>query len=838
MTSLPVISEDIPSSQDLRTVTIRRNDIQYRLPENGVVLPIQIQLPVTTSAKAAIIDFVNSLGFNAPQSYTRNHLLMRTRALLRSYGYQDRANSLYTIDRPIRLIYPPEDRPAPTASVRLPEFVPLPTFSTRQTIVEFVRENNLGEFIRTGQQRLKGDLVRDVTDFLTAHGYSNDAAGSYVRLGGATIEGGQTYTALIDEGAYRDFLENVPEGSVTITQEDLMKLNLPLKQLLARTPARHWTGVQSVAEDTGRVLEIDPRVMKLVFLINRLPHLNNKVLTSLIGTAPRMRMDQRVDWIKSLLRTKINLVPRTWPRRETFTGDATATMSFEEAIRNGYRFGPDQYQDELDELMNAMVVNTPYKLFLRELVQVYPDLFNVVRSFLPGSLADQLIVTYYQEPPTIVQRLYTFGVNYPLTIPEDAAKTKRREVINSLPRPWLNVLYGIYRSRNLEEILNRDEHPLEAYLPVLWSATPDQLPQVMLGAGMVVPEHLLTTEIRHYVMNWLPQYRDIITRPKDTPSINEAIPTQPENAAALIDQLSLYTDQEITTFFGYTGGFDTRNALIDNVYRLLTEQGFFLLREIDTNRATNTETVMLTEVADLMRPYIVFGTPLAYRVLELDELLQAFHPDSAGLVTFNGIGRDQVYTLGHITKLQTILPTMKEMNAQLTASVDRALQYVKTGIVAGMDRNSAINRFINDVRHYSGREDIKSLFYLMLYAGMYMRKWRGPGNRYPFRTASTRNELDPQPKVILTLEVFWTTFNSLQSSFQEAIRELPEIDFRNNDITILTAPVLRIIDDASHGKYCIRSASRRLVITAYYYLSVTFNELVPDFNPDDLDAIS
>ena len=826
-------------NQNQRVQIVRRSDPLFRLPESGVSLPTEIRLPPATSPKANIVNFASSLGMNMPPSINRAMMIARVGDVLERLGYRQ-DNGVYVADAPRRLQYSENNTSERVTAIELPENIPGQTFNTRATITEFIRRNNLEDIIPSGSQRHKSDLVRDVRDFLEYQGYTQDAQGSYSKVGGVIVQGGYTLSELLNEAVYRVFLEQTVPESLIITQADLIALNFNLNNFVRKSTFRRWPDWNSFLTDASRTVGARPEVIGLAMLVDGVNGLPNSSLSNITGTSANVRVDQKRERLRNSIKAKVRLVPQEWPKRESFAGNATTVMSIEEAIRGGYRFALPQYNDQIDQLLNMMVVPELHKIFLVELIQLYPDLFFVMRSFSPYSLARILIDLYYTHPPSMVQELYTFAVNFPLSFPEDAEKEERRGRVGSLTRTYVEALYKIYGTRSIEEILSQPVHPLEQYVLAISHMKNPELPALVRGVGMMVPEHLLNTEIRTYVLRWLPNYRDVITRPKDIRPISQTLTRQPGSLEMLIEQLTHYTDQEIVEFFGYTGGFNTRNALINNIYQILTEEGFFVLEQIDTERATNTETLMLTELKDLMRPYLVFGTPFIYRVLELDELIQAWHPDEWGQVRFTGVGRNEVYTSAHVRRLRSMLHRMKQLNPQLTGSVDRLTGYIDTGTIAAMERNTQINRFVNEIRRSSPqiRDIVRTLFYNVFFAGMYMRKWHGPGHTYPLRSISTRGSVNPTPKSLLTLSEIISLLDRLPEVLVNEIRRLPDIDYRRNEVTILSVPIFRIIDQVSQGVQCIRVASRHLVLTGYYYLGVVFNEIIPDFLPDEVEAIA
>ena len=383
-----------------------------------------------------------------------------------------------------------------------------------------------------------------------------------------------------------------------------------------------------------------------------------------------------------LLKSKIKLIPRQYVARESFNGPALTTMTLDEAIKGGYQLSENQYNKQIDELLNRSQVPINQRNTFIKLIQTYPDMFDVIRNYgnKSNSLIHALIKLYYDEVPSMVQQLYTYAVNYPLFFSE----TPRRQQLSMLPRIYLDSLYQIYSTRDIEVILNTIQNPLELYLIQIFEARDDQLPAIAHNIGMIIPKN---KDKRQYILQFIHEYRNVVTR-------ND------------------YTDQEIMTYIGYIGEFENRNMLIDQAFRIFNEGGFMVYKTIDRNAAVNVETTLLTPLNEILEPYLVFGTPSSYRVLELEEVLEGN------------------YTESQISHLKILLPAIKLINPQLS--------------------NVKLNTIKDD-------NVIKEILYKIFYAGMYLRGWKGPGNPY---SSSGSNQ---SKAIFLLQEVLNQTPQSLKS---------------------------------------------------------------------------
>lgn len=813
-----------------------RAERQFLLPPEGLVLPARIELPLVTASVPTIRQAAVQLGMNLPQSLSRQMMINRMESILiDTLGYHRDGQSL-TRQRPVRVT---TDEVAPsiqrTTPINLPKLVNAATFSTKESLLTFINQNNLQPYIRSGQGRLKGDLRQ----FLAEHNYAINPNGDFIRETRLQIEGGLEYQDSIRSEHYYEFLMRTQ--AVPITQDDLIKLQMTMQEIVPLLPRRRWSSFNEFVNDVSVLLGIDTGVAQLIVLLSRIGYLTpgeiQGILTQIQDTNVYKNNSQRTNALLGYMRTRLQVIPKHYPEGKLQDREAPEGTSLDEIIQGGYTFDPMDFRAEISPSRHLLAPSQVR--FLGQLYRKYPGVYEMSKKFVQNktTLTSRIIELYYGEEPTYSQEIYTFTINYPIFIPESEEKKNRRAQLNALPGRYMRSIYGIYRIRDIEEILDTPQHPLELYVLALPKIRAEQLAEIVRNAGMLVPEHLTRSEIRDYVIDHIHMYKDVLSRPEGTPEINQVFKNQPESFREFRQRLLPYGDFEIIDFFGYNGGFDNRDALIDNIYRTIIDEGFMIFNEVDKERATNTETLMLTQIGDLQKPYLVFGTPFQYRVLELDELIQAF---SGGLFRKIGGERNETYTIPQIGRLQILLPTMKNQNPQMTTSVEQILQLVNSGILGSLRRNEQVDRFIREVNRLGTDEKdlVKRIFYQVFYSGMYMRRWRGPGNRYPVTGSETRSNIDPQPKVVLAL-------GDLYNMLQQAPRSLEfdslfEVDYNpgDNGISFTNSELFPFIKIVSMDKYCIRKASKRLVNSAHYYIGVIFGEAVPDFSPFDVESIS
>ena len=850
-TSLP---QPPSSSADIhRLGTSSRN--LFQIPSGGMTLPMQVVVPQRNTLKASIIQFGNNIGFAMPYSYTRERLIIRIRSNLRLLGYQEDGDT-YTRERPVRIIFEREeyatDPKGQTQDVVLPERISASIFATTYTMRDFIKENHLQTYINAGGHRLKGDLTRDIREFLEKGGYTPDRRGDYVRTGGITVKGGHALKDLIKVEEYVEFLQN--PSPIPITQSDLERLNISLSEVENELLAKRWLTFDDLIKDISDVVKVNSKVVKLSMLLLSLPNQSNaeyyEILNKIGNTQTLHKIQDRLNAVYGYLRAKLQLEPRMYPEFvHQRVRPAPSTVDFETALKEGYKIDPEQFSIAIETLLDYTNISVTQRKYLLDLLEKYPTMYEVMMTYRGSTLTftKALIQLYYPEKPTRVQELYTFAVNYNLVLPESQEKKQRRELIGALPKTYLDPLYEIYGTLEVEGILDMKQNPLELYLSAISKVQVPELRNLVPGFGMYIPEHLLNREVRVYVLHHISEYRDIITRPQNITPISETIKDQPSRASDLIESLKQYTDLEIINHFGYNGGFGTRGELINNVFQTISEEGFMIFTQLNSERTTNAQTVLRTDIKDIPGPYLVFGTPFAYRVLELEELPGAFRIEKSGQVIFNKIGgnKGERYNIAQVSRLQSLLSAMRNRNPQFSEFTNIIIERIKVGITTNLHRTFQIDKMVKSVKQLpkNFQNLIKEMFYKMFYAGMYMRRWRGPGNHYPLQESQTKGGSDPQPKSIAALGELNELMDKIgkgNQSIEKEIRQLPIVNYVSSaeTVTVTADNLFKLIDKSSFGQTCIRGASRKSILSANYYLGVIFGEVIPDFDPYAVDEIS
>lgn len=495
----------------------------------------------------------------------------------------------------------------------------------------------------------------------------------------------------------------------------------------------------------------------------------------------------------------IRLVPTEYKRRDRFSGPALTTTGFFEALDEGLSFTPDRYREEITTLIlkDASITERRYA-FLVRLIQRYPGMVKTMMSYVDddSSPLKRLIPALYGRDVDALDSLFFFATVKLLEGGDD----EREERLLSLPTTATQTLFGLYGTDSFEEIFSLEPDPLESYLFAISDSRLEEVKSLVAGFGMLIPEHLPPARHRSYALKWLPNYKKILTRREPTPV------KQPNTFYDLLDTLSTWTDQEILTELGLPDYFNTRNALIDGVYRVFSEEGFLVLTELKDNRTTNYLTTVSTKVEELKPPYLVFGTPLNYRALELNDLVAAW--ENVGRGHFPKVEKDGLYTIAQISRLSSLLTLFDNVTS------NHLLETIERGLLSGMRREAQVDELMRDISGYNC-SGVRELFAKLFYLGMYMRGWRGPGESYPPKGTEGENI-----KTVLLRSEIETAIQQLDERTRHDFKKLPGVTYqRQAHALIFGPPLVSSLHD-----------SETLIASGSYYGAVVFSDIQRGFS--------
>lgn len=771
--------------------------------------PREVKIPSEKTSRETILKEIEVFSdlFKIPKAKNRIDLISDFKANLIKQGYQeDPATRFFVNSNP-----PKKMHIKPTYStdkVYLPETIDAKIL-TSPDLESYLIQSGIINYL--DNFRKDWEMEATFKDFLAKNGYVYDNNGNLYLRGGLILEPGLvSFWDLVTIDFALEFLDK--EDKIPIYQEDLEKLNGEFEDLIY---SKKWTDLTALKDDVSQTLKISPELAELVIFLTYTRDRIHEFLPIKSKKNTSKEKKQLEIWDK--LQPRLELYIKTWEEKPT------------------------------EQILPPQFVDSPadQQEFIVNLLQYYPDTRNYLDQEIKGLAKSIIKIFYKEEDLTEAQLFYSFLINYPLLLPESPELTARRERLKELilSTPIVEAIRAIYGTIKINKILRMEEHPLELYLFAIKKAKPDEIPNLVSNFGMRLPEFLTNRRIRNYVYDNIVDYKNVIVRNPAIVPLKQKITKVPADFFEMANQLSEYTDYEIVDFFGFSGGFNNRNGLIEQVFVNLREENFILFNRIDPDRATNTKTTLLTEFDEILSPYIVYGSPLSYRVLELDEIIHAFKV-SPGVIDFLKINNktDERYTKTQIIRLQVILATMRSVNKNLEAQIDELLNIINIGFAQKLFRDDNIKELIVEISQTTkeNKDKLEKFFWDLFYAGMYMRRWKGPGYKYPMSSSSTQAKIDPVPISIIALSQVWASWENIEPYLiRDKINYLPIIDiYHNGQATVTQERLIKMVQEIASGSYCIRMASRKLVLSANYYLNLFFNQSIKDFDPTEVDSIS
>ena len=315
------------------------------------------------------------------------------------------------------------------------------------------------------------------------------------------------------------------------------------------------------------------------------------------------------------------------------------------------------------------------------------------------------------------------------------------------------------------------------------------------------------------------------------------------------------TDRQILLLLGGQVVYNTRTQLerlaVDMLSRSPTvEQGsrhFFVPFKRDPlNRCTLTS---LEETQNREMFLVAFGTATSYVCHEIAELVGYMAPSESGIYRYAILGLNgkyQALTPAQAMELRLLVsglePRMRSEVRNESQTLLRCLDCIGQALrVNNTHDRTAIQQF----RKFELQTRILIRQYLdrVFELGMYMRRWKGPGNPYPLQEAETlRADFDPDLDLRVPVTLVWDTTKKLDSGAQRFVHSLRMVVFKDGRFTHSVSKTMSgvykqafTMDD--EHKICIRMASAELIGSSYYYIDLLYNEVIQGFDPTRLALI-
>lgn len=383
--------------------------------------------------------------------------------------------------------------------------------------------------------------------------------------------------------------------------------------------------------------------------------------------------------------------------------------------------------------------------------------------------------------------------------------------ISKLSKRITSQLLLVYNCDNIDDIQGLPIHPLDAVIRDNSKFTTKQLCDM---CGMIIPPLIGKGNARKYVISNLPHYRSVFTRKTYT-------------------SYEVLTDKELFQVTNVYIPYTSREELINGMTNIIANPGVFVPLVRDPGSIINKLTLLDGNVLDENLFVIGYGRMGKYYCYEIEELIAAFHRDPlSGKIkfrkphntkyTFNSSDIEQLRTLALIYNKHTLV---NHIDLGLTES----LQCTN----ADKETKRIFDSFTDKEKKF-----IKDFLYTTFYAGMYMRRWKGPGYPYPELDRDTRDQDDPNDIVVIKIEEIKDLLSRMTASSRLYCETLPIYSYDiNGELEIGKCKLKTLIDNVYIGSTCIRMASARFVTTSYRALWYLYNERIPKLNISSVERI-
>ncbi|MEM3858087.1 MAG: hypothetical protein QW478_01630 [Candidatus Micrarchaeaceae archaeon] len=572
--------------------------------------------------------------------------------------------------------------------------------------------------------------------------------------------------------SYLDFIKN--NNKITITQNDLYELNK--------------LNINDIKPDNT--------INQYIILIYNITHpYYFTVIQQLLINLNLSNIKQ----LLSLFREMATFEPRTYEKNSLSDEYPMSYYSFRDALFSGKKIDYDLYSTDISALLGYESDN---KILIKQFIEtlrLYPEAYDIIVSYNVNSLLDFFIRFYLGENLTFIEKLHFYAF---LTAFEPSINVERLQKINQFPDFFLDSLYQIYSTPNLNQILLLDEHPLEKYLYILSLINDNnQIIKLAYKIGMAIPEQLDNSEIKMYVIKYIHLYRDVVTRKNKPELITQRLKKEIfYSDLQLNDILKHYTDFEIIEQLGYYCKFKNRPLMISDASHFIAGQTFAILNDINNEYLQNTvETSLKTPIKFLNKPYLVFGNIYSYKILEIKEL-------------YNLTG----YSVKQVKRLYNLLDYLLLKHPNYYNDIKYIKKKIKMLLASSYVRNNEIDVIFEQILKSKNQNIYKEYLYKLYYLGLYLNNWEGVTHEKP---TGSDTRVSYYPNMVSKLIA-----NELDKNI---ILDLPLIDFTPVDTLYININKIKfIIDKIKNNEVIENNYGKQLNKTSKFYLRLFFNEIL------------
>lgn len=692
-------------------------------------------------------------------------------------------------------------------------------------------------------------LFNDLVNYLTVKGYvlnhQNNTMVSY----------GQPVAVKISD----NILQNKDDPIISAVDwfiQTNCSLSLTDWEQLARIES-DIRGNPSLESIRNNYTSLSPNAQNIIYIYTVISNAPHKSMAKLNRRYPTKHRNMRANIYTGLFE-HIILQPGSFHVRDSYPSESVSSKISQLENYNplyllleGYDILPNNEatNDVLIRLSNghSNIFKDDGHLLLKTLVH-YPQMVGQIINHLPtifNSFAWSLAPYFFPRTPSMYEMWYLILVGAVVMFPDRPDSGTRLSAFKKFTEVYYSGIIRLYErlydvnNLDLGSIARLPQHPLEMYILRMVNVPISRFPEFVKGYGMHIPKYLEQVGYVNYVLDNMGSYVAVAERGlkqiHPPPLYERLSPTITEGE--FHSMITEYTDDEMFEVFGYpSAGNISREVIYIVFHRSLTHANFMLLPKLNSKYQSNTETTLLTSTDDLPGPYLVFGTPFDYHVYEFDEIMSAFHEEELRIPE----NPRAVFIPQHCIRLQNIIRFVEFINPSLRVITQQI--YEKLSLHDYELQNESLFILKEMIENQESFVILKDLFMNIFYAGMYMRRWEGPGHEYPITSIQTRSPVDPMIRTPIALGKVSDILDTIEKQKPYMYTVLKDLKIANytqhGNICNTVDRLLHMIGQVSNGNYCIRMASTQIIQSAYIYTFKLFGTQIPDINPSQLDHIS
>jgi hypothetical protein len=306
---------------------------------------------------------------------------------------------------------------------------------------------------------------------------------------------------------------------------------------------------------------------------------------------------------------------------------------------------------------------------------------------------------------------------------------------------------------------------------------------------------------------------------------------------SVMGYLNRMSDNEIINYIGVYVPFRNRDNLVFKSLSVLHIPQFMYPLSNIKKYSINDETLLGTPVSSLSLPFC-YGICTKYYTYEVEELLSSFHVSDDGTSNFRK--PEDITTNFTISDIKELLILLEKFRS--SDNVNKLIDRINEIIIEVHDRSEYDNEIIENFKLLPDTSKIyvHKMLHNFFIAGMYMRRWKGPGFPYPLKKNETlvdtdifQIKLDAEIHSIIELmdKMPVDSYNFITNIRVCTYGNNGKIDKCTNRLSVEWDKVIKRIS-------CIRVASAYFVGTGYHFLRILFSETIPGVDDSNIDSIT